>query len=165
MSAKLKHVEFHLLPADNARLASLCGQLDEHLKQIETHLGVRIANRGNSFRVSGSPVHAEHAERVLKELYATTEKNRFLTLAGVQRALHTVDTPDIDQDDDETALRTPKGVVRGRNSHQREYIRNILTHDINFGIGPAGTGKTYLAVASAVDALERDQVKRIVLVR
>jgi len=164
LSAKLKHIEFRLAPADNARLASLCGQLDEHLKQVETHLGVRIANRGNSFRVSGSPAHAEHAERVLKELYATTEKNKFLTLAGVQRALHTVDTPGADQDD-ETALRTPKGVVRGRNGHQREYIRNILTHDINFGIGPAGTGKTYLAVACAVDALERDQVDRIILVR
>jgi phosphate starvation-inducible PhoH-like protein len=165
LSAKLKHIEFHLTPADNARLANLCGQLDEHLKQIETQLGVRIANRGNAFRVSGSPAHTEHAERVLKELYAATEKNKFLTLAGVQRALHTVDTPGAEPDDDDTALRTPKGVVRGRNSHQREYIRNILTHDINFGIGPAGTGKTYLAVACAVEALERDQVDRIILVR
>ncbi|OGI41987.1 MAG: hypothetical protein A2150_06565 [Candidatus Muproteobacteria bacterium RBG_16_64_11] len=164
MSAKLKHTEFRLAPADNARLANLCGQLDEHLKLIEAHLGVRITNRGHAFRVSGSPAHAERAERALKELYAATEKNKFLTAAGVQRALHGVDTP-IANDDDETALRTPKGVVRGRNSRQRDYIRNILAHDINFGIGPAGTGKTYLAVACAVDALERDQVDRIILVR
>jgi len=138
--------------------------MDEHLRRIEAHFGVEIANRGNHFRIVGASEPATAAERVLKELYTATARDPFLTSAVVEHAMHT-DVPHADEDERETQLRTPKCVVKGRTAHQREYIRNILTHDINFGIGPAGTGKTWLAVACAVDALERDLVSRIVLVR
>jgi phosphate starvation-inducible PhoH-like protein len=163
MKTRLKHIEFSLLPEDNDRLAALCGRLDEHIKQIEGHLGVEIANRGGNFRVTGATVPARNAERVLKQLYAATAENRSLSPGGVRLAL--ADAEREEGDETETSLRTPKEVVKPRSPRQRQYVRNILTHDINFGIGPAGTGKTYLAVACAVDALERDLVRRIVLVR
>lgn len=165
MTAKLKHIEFSLLPADNARLATLCGRLDEHIRQIEGHLGVEIANRGNVFRITGSAGVARHAERLLKELYETTARSKSLSPVAVRTALQQIDARMSGADDDEITLRTPKCAIKARTVHQRTYIRNILTHDINFGIGPAGTGKTYLAVACAVDALERDEVGRIILVR
>ena len=158
-------LEFSLTPADNARLANLCGRLDEHLHSIETHLGVEISNRGNHFRVSGDPQAAATAERVLQALYATTANEPYLSSAAVDQVLR-LQMPDVaEAEDRDTHLRTPKLVVKGRTPRQRDYIRNILTHDINFGVGPAGTGKTWLAVACAVDALERDLVGRIVLVR
>ena len=159
-------IEFTLEPADNTRLASLCGRLDEHIHQIEGHMGVAIANRGNVFRISGESGLARTTENLIKELYAITSMNKFLSAASVRQALQEADArlPSVD-DDSETVLRTPKCVVKARTANQRDYIRNILTHDINFGIGPAGTGKTYLAVACAVDALERDEVSRIILVR
>jgi phosphate starvation-inducible PhoH-like protein len=158
-------LEFSLTPADNARLASLCGQLDEHLHTIEAHLGVEISNRGNHFRVRGEPQAAATAERVLKGLYALTARDMFLGSAAVDQALRLEDPDVAESEDRETQLRTPKCVVKGRTPRQRDYIRNILGHDISFGVGPAGTGKTWLAVACAVDALERDLVSRIVLVR
>ncbi len=154
-----------MLPADNARLATLCGRLDEHIRQIEGHLGVEIANRGNVFRITGSSGVARHAERLLKDLYETTARNKALSPAAVRTALQKIDARMTGAEDSEITLRTPKCVINARTVHQQTYIRNILTHDINFGIGPAGTGKTYLAVACAVDALERDEVGRIVLVR
>ena len=160
-----RQIEFQLLPADNARLASLCGQLDEHLRRIESHFGVEVANRGNSFRVSGMADSAQAAERVLKELYASTVKNPYLNSATVDQALRGSTAQPVAADDLDVQLRTPKCTVKGRTPRQRDYIQNILRHDINFGIGPAGTGKTYLAVAAAVDALERNRVNRIVLVR
>jgi len=163
--AQVSTVEFTLMPADNARLASLCGQMDEHLRQVESHYGVQIANRGNHFRVSGANEAATAASRVLQDLYASTARDPFLTSTTVALAMRDTEPSGREEDDRETRLRTPKVVVKGRTAHQREYIRNILTHDINFGIGPAGTGKTWLAVACAVDALERDLVSRIVLVR
>jgi len=157
--------EFSLQPADNARLASLCGQLDEHLRRIEQHYGVEVANRGNVFRVRGAAEPVAAAERTLRQLYATTASEPFLSSATIDQALRLTDPAVVESDDSDTHLRTPKLVVKGRTARQREYIRNILVHDINFGIGPAGTGKTWLAVACAVEALERDQVSRIVLVR
>ena len=166
MSATAPHIsEFSLLPADNVRLSSLCGQLDEHLRMIEAHFGVEVSNRGNQFRVSGAAEPVAAAERVLKELYVVTEHDPYLSNAAVDQAIRLSEPGVAENDDRDTHLRTPKLVVKGRTPRQREYIRNILTHDINFGIGPAGTGKTYLAVACAVDALEREQVRRIVLVR
>ena len=165
MVATPRQIEFQLLPADNVRLASLCGQLDEHLKRIENHFGVEVANRGNSFRVSGMADSAQAAERVLKELYASTARDSNLSSATVEQALRGAPAEMAEADDRDMQLRTPKCVVKGRSAHQREYIQNIQKHDINFGIGPAGTGKTYLAVAAAVDALERNRVNRIVLVR
>ena len=165
MVATPSQIEFQLLPADNARLASLCGQMDEHLRRIENHFGVEVANRGNSFRVSGMADSAQAAERVLKELYASTVKDPYLSSATVDQALRGSKTHTVGADDHDVQLRTPKCTVKGRTPRQRDYIQNILRHDINFGIGPAGTGKTYLAVAAAVDALERNRVNRIVLVR
>lgn len=162
-------LEFQLDPADNARLANLCGRLDEHIKQIEGHLGVEIANRGNQFRVSGPAQLAAGAAALIRQMYGATATNTRLTPADVRLALKQWDggamSDAVADQETDTNLRTPKCVVRGRTPHQRDYVRAILTHDISFGIGPAGTGKTYLAVACAVDALERDEVRRIVLVR
>ena len=167
MNAQPKQIEFTLEPMDNARLATLCGRLDEHIRQIEGHMGVEIANRSNAFRIIGETQRARQVERLLKDLYATTSMNKSLSAAAVRLALQETDArvAVAAVDDGETVLRTPKCVVKARTANQRDYIRNILTHDINFGIGPAGTGKTYLAVACAVDALERDEVSRIILVR
>ncbi|MDA8362308.1 MAG: PhoH family protein [Gammaproteobacteria bacterium] len=165
MTEKPKQIEFSLVPADNVRLANLCGRFDEHIRQIEGHLGVEIANRGNVFRVIGDAGAVRQAERLIKELYDATAKSSLLTPAGVRSALQQIEVRGLDGGGDEIVLRTPKCTIRARTVHQREYIRSIVTHDINFGIGPAGTGKTFLAVACAVDALERDEVGRIVLVR
>ncbi len=165
MTATLHQVEFSLAPADNARLASLCGRLDEHLRRIEAFFGVEIANRGSEFRISGPYQPVLSAEQVLQTLYAATSADPALSSAQVEQALRLTSSDVAGTDDRDAQLRTPKGVIKGRSLRQQDYIRNILTHDINFGIGPAGTGKTYLAVACAVDALERDLVSRIVLVR
>ena len=166
MKPRSKHIEFSLAPADNRRLASLCGTHDEHIKQIEEYLGVEIANRGNLFRVTGHTDESKAASQLLKELYDATEGSEALTLSGVHAALQRLALRVPEQEDDrETTIRTPKRIIRGRGPRQRQYIRNILTHDINFGIGPAGTGKTYLAVACAVEALETNRVQRLLLVR
>lgn len=159
-------IEFSLAPVDNERLANVCGLHDEHLRQIEEYLGVEIANRGNVFRVSGQPDLAKSAQRVLKELYESTAQASQLTPSGVHMTLQEISMHVLeDSESPETTLRTPKRVVRPCSARQRHYIHNILTHDVNFGVGPAGTGKTYLAVACAVDALENSQVARIILVR
>jgi phosphate starvation-inducible PhoH-like protein len=146
----------------------LCGTHDEHLRLIEEYLGVSIASRGNLFRVSGDSKSSRSAEKVLRELYGATDGKEVLTLAGVHSTLQRFALEPAAEEgvaDQETRLRTPKRVVQPRTTHQREYVRKILTHDINFGVGPAGTGKTYLAVACAVEALESSRVQRIVLVR
>jgi phosphate starvation-inducible PhoH-like protein len=167
LSTKRKPVELLLAPADNRRLAQLCGTQDEHLRQIEEYLGVSIASRGNKFRISGDVENARSAERVLKSLYEVTELDEPVTLAGVHALLqqYALRPGEPEHADAETSLRTPKRVVQARSEHQHQYIRRILTHDINFGIGPAGTGKTYLAVACAVEALESSRVSRLLLVR
>ncbi|WP_372521677.1 PhoH family protein [Sulfuricaulis sp.] len=166
MKPKPSHIEFSLTPADNRRLASLCGSHDEHIKQIEEYMGVEIANRGNVFRVTGAPEESSAASQLLKDLYDVTKSDEVLTLAGVHVMLQKFALRGPEEEEDrETTLRTPKRIVRGRGPRQRQYIRHILTHDINFGIGPAGTGKTYLAVACAVEALETSRVQRILLVR
>lgn len=156
-----------LKPADNQRLANLCGQFDEHLRQIETRLGVEVNNRGNHFRVIGENRSVHKAEEVLRDLYSGTatetldpiQVNLYLQDAGVDALVADI-TPK-----DEVIIRTLRGNVRGRGLTQQQYLRYVREHDVNFGIGPAGTGKTYLAVASAVDALEREQVRRIILTR
>ncbi|HLA74434.1 MAG TPA: PhoH family protein [Gammaproteobacteria bacterium] len=164
--------DFVLEPADNQRLANLCGQFDEHLKQVERRLGVEINNRGNVFRVIGDaqPVHAAGA--VLRDLYAETAVSA-LSPARVHLFLNTGQVDSLAGPSEEPAseaglnltIRTQRGTIKGYNPSQQRYLKNIFTHDINFGIGPAGTGKTYLAVACAVEALEREQVRRILLVR
>jgi phosphate starvation-inducible PhoH-like protein len=156
-----------LEPADNRRLASLCGQFDEHLRQLERRLHVEISNRGNQFQIDGRDDAPELAGEVLQHLYAATREapmtpervHLYLQQAGLEVLR---DKPD---DDLDVVIHTRRSMVKARGAHQLDYIRNILEHDINLGIGPAGTGKTYLAVACAVQALEREQVRRLVLVR
>ena len=160
--------DFLLEPADNARLANLCGQFDEHLRHLEQRLGIEINNRGNQFRIIGPAETVQAAAQVLQELYALTAKERIsresvhLSLSQSSLAERAQPAP---VSDDEPALDTKQGRIRGRGPNQRRYLHNIASHDLNFGIGPAGTGKTYLAVASAVSALNRDEVRRLVLVR
>ena len=157
-------VELRLTPVDNQRLANLCGVLDENLRQIETALDVSIARRGELFTLRGEPERTSRAAQALQRFYASAA--RTLSVDDIQLALIELRRPaEPAPDSDNPELITRKGDLRGRTANQREYIRNILAHDLTFGVGPAGTGKTYLAVACAVDALERDAVKRIVLVR
>jgi len=159
--------EFALEPEDNSRLASLCGPLDANLRLVETRLGVQIRRRGHSFRVQGE--RAASTETVLRDLFAQT-KNHELTPEQVHLCLveHSNGQNQTDgevEHDGETGAHGRRGSIRARGVHQREYLANIHQHDLTFGVGPAGTGKTYLAVACAVEALMADRVRRIVLVR
>jgi phosphate starvation-inducible PhoH-like protein len=163
-----------LEPNDNRRLAELCGQFDEHLKQIERRLGVEIRNRGNQFSFSGEPQLAMTAKQLLQNLYLNTDNGGQLTPDEVHLALQQsgmeTDLPEppvaqIDENQPLALIRTKKCTVKPRGLHQQHYVRAVQTHDINFGIGPAGTGKTYLAVACAVESLLKDEVERILLVR
>jgi len=147
-------------PVDNARLARLCGALDENLRQIESALDVTIARRGASFTVRGE--QAQRAAQALEHFYDRATGD--LTLEDVQLGLTELSRNAAAKSDGPQLL-TRRQDLHGRTPHQVQYIENILAHDCTFGIGPAGTGKTYLAVACAVDALEREKVKRIVLVR
>lgn len=163
-----------LEPADNNRLANLCGQFDEHLRQIERRLDVEIASRGNRFRVTGRPGAAETGGDVLLSLFELTDQER-LDPQRVHILLQESLMEDAEQavrndapagaNDDFLTIQTRRILIRPRGKNQAAYMRRIRDHDLAFGIGPAGTGKTYLAVASAVDALENEQVRRIVLVR
>jgi len=155
-----------LEPVDNARLANLCGQFDEHLRLVERRLGVEISNAGNRFRIIGEPPAVAATQDLLRNLYLAAREEA-LTPMRVHLLLKEADAPSAtDEDADAYALvRTKRVLVRARGVNQKHYLRNLATHDINFGVGPAGTGKTYLAVASAVDALERERVRRLVLVR
>jgi phosphate starvation-inducible PhoH-like protein len=156
-----KAVEVKLDPVDNQRLARLCGALDENLRQIESALDVTIARRGGKFTVRGE--QAQRAAQALEHFYDRASGD--LTLDDVQLGLTELMQGRRDIGGEGPQLLTRRPDLHGRTPHQVEYIENILEHDCTFGIGPAGTGKTYLAVACAVDALERDKVKRIVLVR
>jgi phosphate starvation-inducible PhoH-like protein len=157
-----------LEPADNQRLANLCGQFDQHLRLIERRLGVEINNRGNSFRIIGLKKSVDATQEILRELYSETDKNT-LDPESVSLHLHDVSSANVidikTRSGDEVVIQTKRGQVRGRGASQQNYLRSIADYDISFGVGPAGTGKTYLAVASAVEALERDQVRRIILTR
>jgi phosphate starvation-inducible protein PhoH and related proteins len=162
------HRDLTLEPNDLERLANLCGPFDGHLRQIELRLGVQVSNRGNAFRISGAAHAAKLAERVLRDLHAATEKE---TLSGAQINLRLSESG-IDALDEEAAvgaqeisIKVKRGTVRGRGPNQVRYLHAIAIHDINFGVGPAGTGKTYLAVAMAVEALNENRVQRVVLVR
>jgi phosphate starvation-inducible PhoH-like protein len=152
-------------PADNNRLAHLAGALDAHLRAIESALGVRISRRNEAFRIDGAKPMAERAMSLLQALYARAARpigEQALQMAiadTLGRSAEGVDDPDA------VVLRTRRTDLEGRTPNQRQYLRHILGHDMTFGIGPAGTGKTFLAVACAVDALERTQVQRIVLTR
>ena len=166
MSTHPESDEITLEPEDNERLANLCGQFDEHLRQLERHLGVEISNRGNHFQVIGEAPSVQAARQALSELYRETSQS-VLTPARVHLFLREVAQEGASSSllAAEVAVRLKRAVIRARGTNQRRYVQSIQDHDISFGVGPAGTGKTYLAVACAVDALERDQVRRMVLVR
>ncbi|SFB68128.1 phosphate starvation-inducible protein PhoH [Microbulbifer thermotolerans] len=162
-----------LEPNDARRLANLCGQFDQHLRQIEERLDIEIRNRGNQFAFYGEPESARAAGEVLSFLYRETGSRDHLTPEEIHLALQQSGVEELQKRrDDEGAeaeqvvlIRTKKCTVRPRGLNQRKYVRAVQTNDINFGIGPAGTGKTYLAVACAVEALLKDRVERILLVR
>jgi phosphate starvation-inducible PhoH-like protein len=157
-----KPVEVRLDPVDNQRLARLCGALDENLRQIESALDVSISRRGARFTVRGA--QAQKAAQAIEHFYDRAAGD--LSLDDVQLGLAELSKKNLAKAKGEgPQLVTRRTDLHGRTPHQVEYIENILAHDLTFGIGPAGTGKTYLAVACAVDALERDKVKRIVLAR
>ncbi|WP_329742499.1 PhoH family protein [Dyella sp. A6] len=168
MASDLQQHDFVLEPEDNARLANLCGPFDEHLRQVELRLGVEIDHRGNIFQVIGEPGIARATEKVLRALYASSENetlngakiNLQLAESGVDALAE--DAGDATQD---VVIKVKRGVIKGRGPNQARYLHAISRHDINFGVGPAGTGKTYLAVASAVEALEANRVQRVLLVR
>ena len=156
-----------LAPADNVRLVELCGPLDEHLRLIESRLGVEVRRRGNRFQLVGLAPAVERAESVLQDLYARAQREP-VDSERVHIALQELDMGSNGTeaaDSDELKVRTARGAVRARGANQTEYLNNVRTHDLTFGIGPAGTGKTYLAVACAVEALQSEKVRRIILVR
>ncbi|NLA67939.1 MAG: PhoH family protein [Gammaproteobacteria bacterium] len=173
--------DFTLEPADTARLANLSGPLDAHLRQIELALGVEIGNRGNVFRVTGGHAgRVDDAERLLRELYHEAGDETFdghainLRINACRAAREDQEATrhatqahraGADYVPQEVAIRVKRGTIRGRGPNQQKYLHAIATHDINFGVGPAGTGKTFLAVASAVEALNAARVQRLVLVR
>jgi phosphate starvation-inducible PhoH-like protein len=157
--------EFDLGPSDNARLANLCGPLDENLRLLEARLEVEIRRRGDNFRVLGA--RAGSAEDILQELFAQAEEEE-VTPEHVHLALREREAgrePAADLDPAERGVRVPRGGIRARGHHQREYLAHIRSRDLTFGIGPAGTGKTYLAVACAVESLQAETIRRIILVR
>ena len=158
--------ELVLSPLDNARLARLCGALDTHLRQIEAALDVSIARRGARFTLKGAPEQIARARHALTQFYAQAHTD--LNVDDLQLALMALSRTDPTATEtygSHPPLRTRRSDLQGRTPRQAQYIEHILAHDITFGIGPAGTGKTFLAVACAVDALERDLVQRIILVR
>ncbi|WP_266181044.1 PhoH family protein [Dyella humicola] len=168
MTNGLNQRDFSLDPEDNARLANLCGPFDEHLRQIELRLGVEIGHRGNLFQVIGEDDAARATEKVMRALYNVTERE---SLNGAKINLHLAESGidaiinDAAESAQEVNIKVKRGFIKGRGPNQARYLHAITTHDISFGVGPAGTGKTYLAVASAVEALEANRVQRLLLVR
>lgn len=160
-----------LLPADNERLAMLCGELNENLHIIERHLGIEINNRGNEFEIIGIPLSVNKACEVLQKLYAETSSGDYLTHHQIQLLMksldmnYNADSEELQKKLAETTLKLALTTIKPRTANQIHYVRSIQKYDINFGIGPSGTGKTYLAVACALQALENDHVQRIILVR
>ncbi|MCK5477780.1 MAG: PhoH family protein [Methylococcales bacterium] len=166
--------EITFLPADNRRLSNFCGHFDAHLRQIEQRLKVEIANRGNQFKVTGFADAVKAACVVMQKLFDATNDELItpeqvhlsMQESSVEQLLKPVPT---DNDSIGTVenifIKTKRGVIKGRGENQQDYLKKIMTYDINFGVGPAGTGKTYLAVACAVNALQSEKVRRIILVR
>ncbi len=170
-----------LEPANTERIKMLCGPLDDNLKLLEKRLDVSISYDLNSFNISGTSINSQAAGFILKKLYVDTQpirgKAQDITPEQVNLAL--VESRSMEQDEENqylaeedqdeysipSTIKTKKGMIKARSRNQASYIRNIATHDITFGIGPAGSGKTYLAVAAAVDALERQEIRRILLTR
>jgi phosphate starvation-inducible protein PhoH and related proteins len=165
-------VEFELDPVDNTRLAALCGPLEQNLRLVEQRMGVEVRRRGNQFRVSGE--RSAGAAQLLQDLFSMTAGGQPVDLPDVHLALREHADPEDSSGvraapviplPGEDAARVPRGLIRARGDHQKGYLASIRAHDLTFGVGPAGTGKTYLAVACAVEALHSERVRRIVLVR
>jgi len=161
--------ELSLIPADNARLSNLCGHLDSHLRQIESRLHVEIANRGNQFKVTGLEDSVKTACAVMQKLFESTEQEQ-LTSELIHLAMQESSIDELANQQDQVGkplvmIKTKYGLIKGRGPNQQDYLRKIVSHDINFGVGPAGTGKTFLAVACAVEALQTEKVRKIILVR
>ncbi|PKH86788.1 PhoH family protein [Colwellia psychrerythraea] len=188
-ATKLTRAVFSLTPVDNHRQANLCGPMDDNLKTIERRLGVEISYRGHEFTVVGQPSNSQAVVQVLKDLYIESQEvkgeGKIITPEMVHLAILEADCLEQEQPsdkvsselgkqinsqldnkfDDMLTIKTKRGVVKPRNGNQQAYVQSIITSDISFGVGVAGTGKTYLAVACAVDALERQEVRRILLTR
>ena len=165
MNESLHNSDLVLAPLDNERLANLCGPLDEHLRQLERRMGVEINNRGNSFSISGDEYSVKVTRQLINDLYDSTSRET-LSPERVHLFLQEANINEEKENrDNEVIVKVKRAHIRGRTPNQRRYLKNIQYNDINFGIGPAGTGKTYLAVACAVAALEQDRARRIVLVR
>ena len=156
-------VELRLEPADMQRFAALCGPCDEYLRLVEEMLGVRLANRGTRFLIHGPRAAAEQAAAVLSELYAATARGD-LSRERIRRLLQKAGQA-LGAGYGEGGVHVHRGAVNPRGAHQQAYVAAMRTHTLSFGIGPAGTGKTYLAVACAVEALEAQTISRLVLVR
>ena len=174
MNAAIETREFLLEPANNKVLANLCGQFDEHLRQIEQRLGVHISNRGNHFRVTGPTEASDRGARVLKELYDLAARenldSRRVHICLQESVMNNEMGAADDQDpavsiEGQTFIKTRRIRIQARGQNQKSYMRTLRSQALTFGLGPAGTGKTYLAVAAAVEALEAEEVRRIVLVR
>ncbi len=172
--AKPSQQAFSLEPNDSRALANLCGPLDEHLRQIEQRLSVQIKNRGNRFDISGQESHQQIASSLLQSLYQEALTNVSITSESIHLNLQQSDIEMTELPKNAAAseavepialIRTKKATIKPRGNNQQGYVHSILNNDINFGIGPAGTGKTYLAVACAVQALINEEVQRILLVR
>ncbi len=162
-------VKLTLEPDNPSDLANLCGQLDEHLRLIEKRLGIEIRNRGNDFQLVGDPATTQVVEDLLQRLYREARAGTELTPELVHLFLQQSGVEQLREENyqerQELHIRTKKVLIKPRGPNQQGYVEKIRTRDINFGIGPAGTGKTYLAVACAVEALEQEEVRRILLVR
>ncbi len=166
MKTVVSTTKFHLHPEDNTQLNALCGQMNEHLRFLERELQIQIFNRGFSFTLKGGQAAINEGEQLIKQLYAETEQNRDLSAHDIQLTLQDqLKLPFDRKAHDPNLIYTNRKAIKPRNAHQREYIERIHAHDINFAIGPAGTGKTYLAVVCAVEALQQGKVRRIILVR
>ncbi|MCL6413770.1 PhoH family protein, partial [Pantoea agglomerans] len=166
--------EIALEPADNQRLLSLCGPFDDNIKQLERRLGIEINRRDNQFKLVGKSLLTQAAADILQRLYVDTAPIRGVIgdIDPEQIHLAIKESRVLEQSAEHVPdygkvvnIRTKRGVIKPRTPNQAQYVANILEHDITFGVGPAGTGKTYLAVAAAVDALERQDIRRILLTR
>lgn len=166
--------EITLEPADNARLLALCGPFDDNIKQLERRLGIEINRRDNHFKLTGRAICVHAAADILRSLYVDTAPMRGqiqdiepeqIHLAIKEARVLEQSAESVPEYGKAVNIKTKRGVIKPRTPNQAQYIANILDHDITFGVGPAGTGKTYLAVAAAVDALERQEIRRILLTR